>query len=78
LNINTRPEVIRRGVFDMQVCVPEEFTDEQVLEFATRENPSGTESGWQIRRSGDPLLAGAPSRMPCSAREGCVHVVLDA
>ena len=71
-------EVVRRGAFDMQVCVPEAFTDEQVLEFANTYNPCGTLNGWLIRRDGDKLLRGAKERTPCSARDGCVHIVLDA
>ena len=62
----------------MQVCVPEDFTDEQVLAFAERMNPCGTEAGWQIRRQGNALLRGMPERMDCSARYGYVHIVLDA
>ena len=38
-------EVTRRGAFSMQVCVPDKWTDEQVKEFANRENMCGTENG---------------------------------
>ncbi len=71
-------EVTRRGALDMQVCVPAEWTNEQVKEFADQENLCGTEDGWFIRRSGDPALAGAPERVACSERAGHVHVMLDA
>jgi hypothetical protein len=69
--------ITRIGALDMQVCVPAEWTDEQVLEFAGTENPSGT-NGWFIRREGDEALAGALERMPCAERAGFVHIMLDA
>lgn len=69
--------ITRIGVLDMQVCVPVEWTDEQVTEFAEKENPSGT-NGWFIRRTGDKALAGDPERQPCAERTGFVHVMLDS
>lgn len=75
------PIVTRIGLLDMQVCVPGEWTDEQIVEFANRENLAGTTNGWQIRRQGDPALGGTNERVPCAApaRDGAgfVHVVLD-
>ena len=61
----------------VQVCVPKDYTDEQVTSFANRAAASGTEQGWQIRREGDPLLRGDPERVPCHKYGGCVHIVLD-
>ena len=61
-------QVLKRGALDMQVCVPADWTDEQVKEFADRENLCGTENGWFIRKAGDKALAGAPERVPCIGR----------
>jgi hypothetical protein len=72
------PEVLKRGGLDMQVCVPADWTDDQVKAFADRENLCGTEHGWSIRRAGDQMLRGSPERNPCSSRAGCVHIMLDA
>lgn len=72
------PEVTRRGLLDMQVCVPKDWTDDQIRAFAEAENPAGTSGGWSIRKEGDKLLAGSPERMPCDDRESFVHVMLDA
>jgi hypothetical protein len=66
------------GALDMQVCVPKEWTDEQVRTFAESEYPCGTANGWQIRREGDPQLAGAAERVQCSTMAGNVHIMLDA
>lgn len=71
-------EVTRRGVLDMQVCVPDDWTNEQVKAFADEANPCGTENGWAIRKEGDDALAGYRERVSCAQRFGHVHVMLDA
>lgn len=73
-----KPQVTRHGLLDMQVCIPKEWTDEQVVEFANKENPCGTTNGWQIRREGDEALAGCEERVQCGDRENYVHIMLDA
>jgi hypothetical protein len=70
--------VTRRGALGMQVCVPSDWTDEQVVAFAESEYPCGTTNGWLIRRAGDEALAGQPERVECSQEAGHVHVMLDA
>ena len=70
--------VTKQGIFDMQVCVPAEWTDEQVKTFADRENPCGTSHGWQIRREGDKALVGAKERVQCASLSSHVHVMLMA
>lgn len=71
-------EVTKQGALDMQVCVPADWKDEQVVEFAESQYPCGTTAGWQIRREGSELLAGAKERTPCEKRKEHVHVMLDA
>lgn len=70
--------LLRAGALDAQICVPEGYSDAQVIVFAESAYPCGTADGWQIRRQGDPLLAGADERVPCARHAGHVHVVLDA
>lgn len=72
-----RPEVTRFGVLDMQVCVPADWTDKQVLEFANRRHPTGIRTGWVIRKEGNEWLQGAKERQPCEDRKGFVHIMLD-
>lgn len=72
------PQVARMGVLDMQVCVPKDWTDEQILEFAEKESPCGTECGWVIRKQGDKNLGGAEERVTCLDNADKVHVALDA
>lgn len=69
--------VTRMGLFHMQVCVPLDWGDEQVLNLANNENPCGTEHGWVIRKESDESLGNDPERQPCEEREGFVHIMLD-
>ncbi len=74
----TAPGVTKVGLLDLQVCVPSDYTDEEIIAFAESCNPCGTTNGWQIRRQGDRLLAGDDERVVCSDYTGFVHVMLDA
>ena len=69
--------ILKCTILSMQVCVPEDSTDEAVVDFANANNPSGTRSGWHIRRAGDELLQSSPERIPCDRDEGQVHIMLD-
>lgn len=71
------PEVTRSGILDMQVCVPKEWTDDQIVRFANSSNPCGASNGWLIRKQGDEYLNGDPERQKCTDREGFIHVMLD-
>ena len=71
-------EVTHTGVFDMQICVPKDWTDEEAEKFANQENPCGTSHGWCVRRDGDAALAGADERVVCEDRKDFVHIMLDA
>jgi hypothetical protein len=62
------PQITHQGIFDMQVCVPASYTDEEILGIAGK---------GMIRRAGDPALRGDPERAPCQERVGCVHVMID-
>jgi len=73
-----KPETIRHGPLDMQVCVPQNFTDRKILDFANTDNLCGTKHGWFIRKEGHEFLRGMPERVPCAERKTCVHVMLDA
>lgn len=74
------PAVVKLTIFCAQVCVPANYTDEQARAFLEYKQPCGTENGWQMRHTGDKLLAGAPERVPCklAERKGCVHIMFDA
>jgi hypothetical protein len=57
------------------VCVPDSWTDGEIVAFTESVNPCGTTSGWIIRK--DP--ENDPERNPCEqGRQGYVHVTLDA
>lgn len=73
------PMVTQDGLLSMQVCVPADWSEGQVLAFAERKNPCGTENGWGVRKTAA-LLGDDPERNPCadSTRPGYVHIMLDA
>lgn len=66
------PEIVRWSFASMQVCVPEDYDDETITEFANRNHPTGITSKWSIRTDGPD-----PVRVTCATRRGCVHVVLE-
>jgi hypothetical protein len=70
-------EVTERKGLSRQVCVPKEWPDDQVKEVLDAIDPSGTESGWHIRKVeiGDPNYK---ARVTCEKDAARVHIVLDA
>ena len=71
-----KPEIVRCGALNVQVCVPENWTDHQAVEFAEKHYPCGTTLGWCVRKDPE-LLGDDPERNPCSKRKGCVHIMMD-
>ena len=70
--------MIYSGLLDMQVCVPKEYADEEVVKFANSVNPSGIcTSQWQIIKEGSKYLNGDPERVQCLDHEENVHMMLD-
>ena len=69
--------VTRIGALNMQICIPKSWTDEEAKAYADKANPSGTQNGWNMRKSKE-YLDGDPERNPCSEREGFVHITFDA
>ncbi len=63
--------LIRTTPLACQVCVPKEWTDEQIVKFANEENPAGTENGWKIRQLGE------TTRVTCLDDEKFIHAVLE-
>jgi len=75
-----KPEVTNCGVFDVQVCVPENWSDERVQRFANAHYPAGTRTGWKVCGEDSRSLNGDPQRVPCAhvSRKGFVHILLEA
>ncbi len=74
---DTQPQVTRTGLATIQVCVPSEWTDEQILSFANNASMTGLDHGWSIVREGSELLKSCPERNQCEERRGFVHVLLE-
>lgn len=72
-----KPNIPYMGILDMQVCVPKDWTDFEIINFANKENPTGLKTGWVIRREGDKFLSGSHERVTCAENPDFVHVMLD-
>jgi len=70
--------VMMKGHISMEVCVPAEWSDEQVLEFAEKQNHCRTASGWTIRSECDRSISEAKDRVQCVTRKDYVHIMLDS
>ena len=72
------PTLLRLGFIDCQVCVPRDWTDEQVEAFAEQVQPlydSGLQ--WEVLPDGHAHLDGDPQRNQCEAHPEMVHVKLE-
>ena len=67
-----KPQVIARTVFGIGVCVPEDWTDTQILEFVEADSPCGTVGGWHIKRD----CPAHKNFIDCEDRPGFVHVAV--
>jgi hypothetical protein len=61
----------------MQVCVPSNWTNEQIEHFANADTPCGTEGGWKFRKK-ESYTDDSEERVNCISRGGFIHAVLDA
>ncbi len=71
-----RPSIIRTSPLLIQVCVPEEWNNEQIVEFANTKHPAGTSNGWMVVKDGHDLLSGDPERVRCAKYPNYIHVLL--
>ena len=67
---------LKISLCSMQVCVPEDWSDEQIEQFSNISWPTGIQHRWKVRKDPE-LLDGDPERNPCSDKGRMVHVMLD-
>ena len=60
------PVVMQANFGSLRLCVPSDWSDVQVLEFAEDEEPCGARSGWKVRGE----------RVRCADGNGMVHLVV--
>ena len=70
------PEILKCFELAIQACVPDNYTDDQIISFIDKEEPCGTGYGWFICKEGHMNLGGAKQKIPCEDRAGFVHVVV--
>lgn len=71
------PTVTQMNLLSMQVCVPKDWTDDQVVAFAEREYPCGTTNGWSVRNRVEEVPE-YQARVTCGNDDDFCHVMLDA
>jgi len=76
VTIAQEASILRNSVFIVQVCVPKDWTDQEVIDFTERECPNRGTFNWSIVRTGDRLLDDNPRRVNCAENENFVHMVL--
>ena len=73
-----RAAVLQNKLLAQQVCVPREWSDQEVIDWLEGGNPCGTSGGWHLCEDGDNALRGSPARVQCAQQPGWVHRVLVA
>lgn len=71
------PQVIRMGIFDAQVCVPNSFSNKQAEDFLEEQFPPGAGLTWKLRED-EESLQGDPVRCQCKDHSDKVHITFDA
>lgn len=67
------PTVLNQNVFSLQLCVPKDWSNDQILKWVETVNPCGTKAGWQIVN--EPDRKGNPARNPCA---DMIYLVVEA
>lgn len=63
------------GFFYMNVCADKSATDDEIVAFCNRDNPSGTTNGWSVIRNPDKEYS---NRAPveCANDSSRIHLML--
>lgn len=67
-------QVIRTGIFNIQVCAPKDWTDAQIEKFAEQQQPNEIGYAWTICGA---LPNGDPKEVQCDKFPDHKHVVLE-
>jgi hypothetical protein len=74
------PLVFRMNFLTCNICVPKDWTEEQILKVAEEQNPAGTSNGWfvytQEMLDENEYSKGTQAIVPCDELEGHVHYIL--
>jgi hypothetical protein len=72
--------ILRIGLDTMRICVPKDWTEEQILAWAKAQEPMTIRDSefpsWKICRNGCAALAGTEERIVCEASPDHVHHLL--
>ena len=68
--------VLRMNLCGLRVCVPREWSNDEITDFANTERPTGIKSCWVVAENGASVLGGDQARIRCADDREKVHVVL--
>lgn len=74
-NAQTNPIVVTRTLLAVEVCVPLDWNEDQIVAFANHSDPCKRED-CRVRYRG-PKARRHASKVPCACRQGYTHVTLD-
>lgn len=72
-----KAEIIKIGLFGMQLCVPKDWTEIEIIESIENTHACGTTGGWRIVKDGSGLLGDDPARVQCAEKSDFVHVLVE-
>lgn len=71
------PETLHIGLYDLQLCVPREGTDQQIEKFANDYHLLPEGLYWKLLPDGHEHLDGDPQYNQCGMYKNKVHVKLE-
>lgn len=66
-----KPEVLQRVGLSMQVCVPNDWNYQHVIDFAEQKIPCDTKKGWTIKKQDE-----KETSQKCLLNNGFIHINL--
>jgi hypothetical protein len=75
--MSSQPQILKRGLCQLHVCVPSRWVDHEIEGYANSMVPTGIASKWKVitNKNADGSLA--KRYVKCEGREGWKHVVLE-
>jgi len=72
----TKCIVTKKHLLDCQGCFLKGCTDEEAEELINATNPTGIDSRWKMKKTGNPYLK-APERVQCEMDTGREHITFE-
>lgn len=66
--------IVARWYLSMALCVPVQWTNQQVEQFATEVDGR---TGWRVRPDESPIWSDGVRPYPCPTNPGYIHLIVD-